>query len=288
MGTRRRQGLAALLAIAVLATGCLEANPLPSPLTDVFDPNGSGGPETRDGGQGVVPTPDEYAYIQRSLTYVSSIPDDPDEDEASVVVLGAPGATSLGREIRIDVPDLNFERTVPRQEDGGFVTEVPQAHEGLEIVVELRGEPADAEDASELIAYESLTLVVRRADGDVPSFFYAGKSDNGVPLEEPAGGGEPSWEGDGAESFVRATAPDAQGMVHVRSDSLGVTPYAVMIVLNTDSGLSYVGQATADGALDIVLSGAVGDELHVFAARPAAPGESPVTTEAVVLIVPPV
>lgn len=285
----------ALSALLALAFGCMEANPLPSPGSDTGIPTGGGDDRGGTGGvdDGNGPPPpyaDDYAYLRGELTYVSSLTADP--GDASVVVVGAPGAASHAGPIQVTAPALELDATLTQDDLGGFATQILGAFDGLEIHLTLLPDPddPDAEEADgEPAPLAELTLTVRRLGGDVPSFYYEGEDMDGQAEPAPAGNEDPAWgddqasAGGGARSgFVFVTVAGEDGMVHVRSDVLGITPYARALVLNTADGLSYVGNASGDGALDIALPAESGDVLLVFAASPADPTA---TTEAITLTV---
>jgi len=275
---------AALLAVFLFAVGCMEANPLPSPGSETP----SGRTDDQIGGDGGYdPRPDEYSYIRSALTFVSSLP--PGEADGTVIVLGAPGATSEGEAVRVVVEDLNYRRDVLRGADGWFAAEIQGVYAGLDVTLTLL--VAGADQGGELKTKgDPLELTVGTiAVGEAPAFFYDGDDADDERDPEPAGDSEGAYAGGGNGlpsedlGFVAVTAPDADGIAHVRSAALGITPYAVLLVLNVEDGRSYAGQADNSGAVDVPVSAQVGDDLMVFAAKPT---ESTTTTQAITLIVP--
>jgi hypothetical protein len=275
---------AALLAVLLLAAGCLEANPLPSPLSETPH-GGQTGDETDARGGVDPPPPGEYAYINAALTFVSSLPQG--ESDGTIIVVGAPGATSKGEAVRV-AAENGYERDVTRAPDGGFAAEIQGATPGLEIELTLlvtddgQGGTLKTEGAPLKVAVGAITT------GESPGFFYDGDDDEARD-PEPAGDG--AWAGGGntgtpsqGTGFVTVSPPDAAGTARVRSAAQGVTPYAMMLVLNIQDGRSYAGQADNVGAVDVPIRAAVGDELAVFASKPNDPTTS---TQSITLIVPP-
>lgn len=287
----RARRLLALFAALLLAAGCMEANPLPSPGAGIDtrnggEPGGNGDQTDGRGEPGV--DPGKYAYIEAGLTFVSSLV--AGEDEGTVVVVGAPGATAGGVEIEVAIEEINFSARVPRAADGGFAREIQHVRAGLEIEITLLDDDEGADASGDLVEVgEPLKLTVREVSVGDPSFFYDRDSNDPDDEPAPAGEGDPAWAGGdgGAEcadaSFITVGTPDADGVAHVRSGCLGVTPYATVLVLNMDTERSFAGQADSAGGLDIPVDAEVGHELLVFAANPLEPAA---TTEAITLIVP--
>lgn len=252
----RRLALVLCALIAAWGLACTEANPLPSPWSEV-QPGGSDNRHD-DVWQGP-PSPTGYEELAASLVYMSAL--SPQEAQGNVTLLGVSGAATGAIAVGVSVPEIDVDFTVPVGMDGSFATLLEGVYEDLEVELSYLASEGAGDG-------EPVVLAVRRLTGqetDVPWIYYGGEGDNG----EPSGGWAPSdLDVDG---MVEVSAPDANGVVTVQGVPGIVPTYTLIFVVHEPTGTSAVTQVLNNGSFNLRIHAATGDLLLLFAANPADP-----------------
>ncbi len=279
----------ALFILACVAFACAEANPLPTPSE----------PDFRDDAPvGEAPGRDEggSTFFAESRVYLSALGTE-ESDEESVVLVGAPGATSHEGAVRIELEESDEAFDLPTDPQRGFATRIAGASEGARITLTmlptLFPEEMLMPGAESIIVagrewqLARLTLTVRRLTGaepNVPWLAPYGDSDAVPPgAEDPAESGAepPSHDDDPYEDGVgrglALSGPDEDGHVLLSAGTAGMTPFSKLLVFNATRDESHVGRASNDGSLEMRFKASSGDVLTMFAANPADPSATTTT-----------